>query len=67
MPHDAFLRCYVFVRSLQTLEHFLFGLIPPVSLPGLTRQSSIHGWWLLDRPVKPSDDSIVSLGLIKNA
>src|SRR5215467_8236792 len=30
---------------------------PPVSLPGLTGQSSIHGRWLLDRPVKPGDDS----------
>jgi hypothetical protein len=28
-----------------------------VSLPGLTGQSSTHGWWLLDRPVKPGDDS----------
>src|SRR5262249_48225189 len=32
-----------------------------VSLPGLTGQSSIHGWWLLDRPVKPGDDSTVSV------
>src|SRR5713101_8141882 len=38
-------------------EHFTIGLIPPVSLPGLTGQSSIHGRWLLDRPVKPGDDS----------
>ena len=29
-----------------------------VSLPGLTGQSSIHGRWLLDRPVKPGDDSL---------
>jgi len=28
-----------------------------VSLPGLTGQSSIPGLWLLDRPVKPGDDS----------
>src|SRR6266849_432141 len=28
----------------------------PVSLPGLTGQSSIPGRWLLDRPVKPGDD-----------
>ncbi len=28
-----------------------------VSLPGLTGQSSIPGRWLLDRPVKPGDDS----------
>jgi hypothetical protein len=26
-------------------------------LPGLTGQSSIPGLWLLDRPVKPGDDS----------
>jgi hypothetical protein len=30
-----------------------------VSLPGLTGQSSSHGQCLLDRPVKPGDDSIV--------
>src|SRR6266849_8866054 len=30
-----------------------------LSLPGLTGQSSIPGRWLLDRPVKPGDDSIV--------
>jgi hypothetical protein len=29
-----------------------------VSLPGLTGQSSIRGRGLLDRPVKPGDDSI---------
>jgi hypothetical protein len=29
----------------------------PVSLPGLTGQSSIPGLWLLDRPVKPGDDT----------
>jgi hypothetical protein len=28
-----------------------------VSLPGLTGQSSTHGRCLLDRPVKPGDDS----------
>jgi len=28
-----------------------------VSLPGLTGQSSIHGRWLLRRPVKPGDDT----------
>jgi hypothetical protein len=28
-----------------------------MSLPGLTGQSSTHGWYLLDRPVKPGDDS----------
>src|SRR5712671_8020153 len=31
--------------------------LPSGSLPGLTGQSSIHGRWLLDRPVKPGDDS----------
>jgi hypothetical protein len=31
--------------------------IPPVSLPGLTGQSSIPDRWLLDRPVKPGDDT----------
>jgi hypothetical protein len=35
-----------------------------VSLPGLTGQSSIHGRWLLDRPVKPGDDSGVDVRLI---
>jgi hypothetical protein len=34
-------------------------LILPVSLPGLTGQSSTHGRCLLDRPVKPGDDSMV--------
>jgi hypothetical protein len=38
-------------------EHFPFRLILPMSLPGLTGQSSIHGWCLLDRPVKPGDDT----------
>jgi hypothetical protein len=28
-----------------------------VSLPGLTGQSSTPGRWLLDRPIKPGDDS----------
>ncbi len=45
------------------LEHFSIRLTLPVSLPspdligGLTGQSSIPGLWLLDRPVKPGDDS----------
>src|SRR6266849_7601154 len=30
---------------------------PTVSLPGLTGQSSTPGRWLLDRPVKPGDDT----------
>jgi antitoxin HigA-1 len=32
-------------------------LLLPVSLPGLTGQSSIRSRWLLDRPVKLGDDS----------
>jgi hypothetical protein len=41
-------------------------LIPSrvLSLPGLTGQSSIPGQWLLDRPVKPGDDSIECVKLI---
>jgi hypothetical protein len=39
------------------LEHFPITLTPLVSLPGLTGQSITHGWYLLDRPVKPGDDS----------
>jgi hypothetical protein len=38
-----------------------------VSLPGLTGQSSIHGRLLLDRPVKPGDDSIAGVNLVGNA
>src|SRR5258707_15656097 len=41
------------------LEHFPFRLILPVSLPGLTGQSSTHGRCLLDPPGKPGDDSTV--------
>jgi len=37
-----------------------------VSLPGLTGQSSTPSQWLLDRPVKPGDDSVVSIS-VKNA
>jgi chromate transporter len=36
----------------------------PVSLPGSTGQSSIHGRCLLDRPVKPGDDSMVDVNLV---
>src|SRR5258706_15242011 len=43
----------------STLEHSSIRLPLPVSLPGLTGQSSIPGRWLLDRPVKPGDDSII--------
>src|SRR5258706_144881 len=35
------------------LRHFSIRLTLPVSLPGLTGQSSIPGLWLLDRPVNP--------------
>src|SRR5229473_794799 len=34
---------------------------PTVSLPGLTGQSSTPGRWLLDRPVKPGDDTRVGV------
>jgi hypothetical protein len=34
-----------------------------MSLPGLTGQSSTSGRWLLDRPVKPGDDSKVGASL----
>src|SRR6267378_5081082 len=40
-------------------------LHPRESLLGSTGQSSIPGRWLLDRAVKPSDDSIVSVILIE--
>ena len=33
-------------------------LILPVSLPGLTGQPSIHSSCVLDRPVKPGDDTL---------
>ena len=39
------------------LEHLPTTLTLFVSLPGLTGQSSTHGRCLLDRPVKPGDDS----------
>ena len=39
------------------LERFPITLTLLVSLPGLTGQSSTHGRCLLDRPVKPGDDS----------
>jgi len=35
-----------------------------VSLPGLTGQPSIPGRWLLDRPVKPGDDTQSGANLI---
>src|SRR5258707_4043742 len=40
------------------LGHFPVRLVLSVSSPGLSRQSRIHGRWLLDRPVKPGDDSL---------
>jgi len=45
------------VAPIELIEHFTIKLTLLVSLPGLTGQSSIHGRWLLDRPVKPGDDS----------
>jgi hypothetical protein len=42
---------------------FLITLTLSVSLPGLTGQSSTRGRWLLDRPVKPDDDSQVCVNL----
>ncbi len=36
-----------------SLERLSIRLTLPVSLPGLTGQSSNPGRWLLDRPVKP--------------
>jgi len=40
-----------------TRSMFPIMLTPLVSLPGLTGQSSTRGRCLLDRPVKPGDDS----------
>jgi hypothetical protein len=45
---------------------FPFGLILSVSLPGLSGQTSIHWWGLLDRPVKPGDDSRTGVNPIEN-
>jgi hypothetical protein len=50
---------------IGSLEHFTIRLTLPVSLPGLTGQSSSHGRCLLDRPVKPGDDSRVGANLIE--
>jgi hypothetical protein len=36
-----------------------------MSLPGLTGQSSNHGLRILDRPVKPGDDSQVGGNLVE--
>jgi len=42
------------------LDWSIFSQVNPmVSLPGLTGQSSTPGLWLLDRPLKPGDDSEV--------
>jgi hypothetical protein len=49
------------------MDRIPFGLILAVSLPGLTGQSSIHGRRLLDRPVKPGDDSMVVSPYLENA
>jgi hypothetical protein len=39
----------------ETVEHFSFGLILPVSLPGSIGRSGIHDQCLLHRPVKRGD------------
>jgi branched-chain amino acid transport system ATP-binding protein len=49
----------------RNLGCFPIRLTLPVSLPGLTGQSSIHGRCLLDRPVKPGDDRIEGVKLIE--
>jgi hypothetical protein len=46
-------------RLGRTLERFPIELTLLVSLPGLTGQSSTHGRCLLDRPVKPGDDTTI--------
>jgi hypothetical protein len=51
--HDGANRGYYF----QGLERFPITLTLSMSLPGLTGQSSTLGRCLLDRPVKPGDDS----------
>ena len=43
------------VHPFRRLKHV--SIIPQVSSPGLTGQSSIHARYVPDRPVKPSDDS----------
>jgi len=59
------------MEGIEGLKHFSTGLTLPVSLPspdlirGLTGQSSIPGRWLLDRPVKPGDDSTEYVNLIE--
>src|SRR6266849_5388991 len=53
--------------SADSLEHFSIRLTLPVSLPGLTGQSSNPGRWLLDRPVKPGDDSTEEVNLIEKS
>src|SRR6266853_2024876 len=50
----VFLQHWV-LQGAPRLRYFSIMLTLPVSLPGLTGQSSIDRW-LLDRPVKPGDD-----------
>jgi len=45
------------------LERVSIRLTLLMSLPSLTGQSSIPGPWLLDRPVKPGDDSAASVNI----
>src|SRR5258707_13697711 len=48
-------------------EHFPVGQSYQVSLPGLTGQSNNPGQCLLDRPVKPGDDSLLGINLIERS
>jgi hypothetical protein len=54
-------------RGDRGLTHFPIASTLLLSLPGLTGQSSTQGRRLLDRPVKPGDDSEVSLDPNENA
>ena len=49
---------------IRMLEQILIRLTLLVSLPGLTGQPSITARWLLDRPVKPGDDTQSGANLI---
>ncbi len=46
-------------------ERVSITLTLPVSLPGLTGKSGIHGRCLLDRPVKPGDGNAMGVILIE--
>src|SRR5215831_20886244 len=52
------------LKYCKAVSPFSITLTLGVSLPGLTGQSSIHGRWLLDRPVKPGDDSTGQVKLV---